>query len=277
MIKAAFEIQVDNRRTGKAPARSHMKMLQLGNYLKTDKPVPTKYDFWKGKVPFLPYDVGNNEYGDCTFASQALLAQRMERREQRKTVQIPKNSIVQAYFTLTERLYGSGDTGAYEMDALNNWRNPDYTFRDSKGRPHTIDAYVKINHSSIPEVQTALYLSQAKGIKVCFNLPFAWAYVDNNIWDIPEGQAPIGQYMPGSWGGHSMMADATYDEWGLVLPSTWNQPPGKISWRAFAIYADEAYLCIDSINAWKKQKVSKLINLDALKSDVNSVSGLKIK
>lgn len=271
------EIKVDTRRTGKAPAKSHLKMLQLGNYLKTDRAIPPSFDFWKGRKPFVPYDVGNNEYGDCTKASQALLAQRMEREEQNKTIEIPKQSIIDSYLALTQRLYGGGDTGAYELDALNSWRNPDTTFRDTKDRPHTIDAFMRINHGNIDEVKAALYLSKAGGIKVCFNLPMAWAYRTDNVWDIPEDQEPVGDYLPGSWGGHSMMATSKWDKDWLWLPSSWNMPDGKVSWRAMSIYCDEAYLVVDSVNAWKKRKLGNIIDLNALKADVNMVSSTKIK
>jgi hypothetical protein len=158
---------------------------------------------------------------------------------------------------------------------LNNYRNKDYTFRDKYGRPYTIDAYTAINHRNIQEVKNAIYLSGAKGIAVCFALPLAWARLTHGTWDIPEGQQPIGDWLPYSWGGHSMWSIAKYDEWGLTLPSTWKMPDGKISWRAFSYYCDEAYLIIDSVNYWKKT-LSKEFNVKKLIGDVNDVSDVKI-
>ena len=256
-----------------------MKQLQLGNYTTIDAPAPKAYNFWKGKKPFKVRDMGNNEYGNCTIASQVLLGERMERIEQRRTILITREEIIRVYMAMGERLYGGGDNGAYETDALSNWRNPDLTFKDTKGRPYTIDAYVRINQSNPESIKNAIVLSAAHGIKVCFNLPWAWAIQQSLDWDIPEGQMPIGDYLPGSWGGHSMTAVA-YDENWVYIPHTWGIPMGRISWRAFLTYCDEAYMVIDSINSWKKrlqaEPANASINLDAISSDVNQVSSQKI-
>lgn len=265
------------KRLGKAPARGNIKQLFLSNYLKKAVPVPAVYNYWAKKPPFQPYDVGNNEYGCCTFASQALLIQRMERIEQKATIQIPKQHIIDTYFALTQKLYGGGDIGAYETDALDNWRDPTRTLKGKTGRAYTIDAYTRINQANIEEVKQALFLAGAHGIKVCFNLPSAWSSLGTaQGWDLPAGQQLINEWVPGSWGGHSMMAAADWDENWLWLPSSWNEPDRRISWRAFATYCDEAYLCIDSVDAWRKKPHAKNIDLAGLKNDVNKVSSIKI-
>lgn len=271
--KIAFEVQQPDRRIGKAPSRSDMRSLMLSNYMKVTAAEPPKAtNFWKGKtaIPLNPF--GNMEYGDCTRASQANGALRMERIEQRKTIVIPEEEVVRVYFEMTKKYYGGGDSGAYEIDALNEWRRPDTTFKDSKGRPLTIDAYVRINQANIKEVKNAMWTAKAHGIKVCMNLPLAFS--EGTTWDIPEGQKLTGKYAVGSWGGHSMFAE-DYDQFGVIIP-TWDTKV-KVSWKAFATYADEAYLVIDSINNWKKRLTSKELNLSAIKADVNSVSSQKVK
>lgn len=266
------------RKLGKVNAvKGSMKTLHLSSYAKAPLIIPEVYDYYKNKKPIPIQDWGNNDNGDCTIASQGEGAQFMERQEQRKTVVIPKENIIETYYNMVERVYGvREDSGAYELDALNNWRNPDYTFKDSKGRPFTIDAYTKVNHSNISEVKKALYLSGAKGIKVCFALPWAWANSLDNVWDIPEGQKLTGDWTPYSWGGHSMWVISKWNKDWLWVPSSWNMPMGKISWRAFAIYADEAYMVVDSVNQWKKRLDKKDFNLSKLVSDVNMVSDIKI-
>lgn len=269
---------ITQRRLGKAPARGHAMMLNFSDYAKKSIAIPETYNYYKRKVPVPVQDWGNTEFGDCTIASQGILSQYMERQEQRRTVAITRDSIIDTYFNMVERVYGSReDMGAYEIDALNNWRNKDYTFKDVKGRAYTIDAYTRINHSNISEVKKALFLSGAKGIKVCFSLPWAWAIQDASLWDIPENSKLTGDYAVGSWGGHSMTAIANYDTNFLTLRHSWNIPDGKISWRAFAAYCDEAYLVIDSVNDWKKKLNKKEINFSALVSDVNMVSDVKIE
>jgi hypothetical protein len=265
----------EDKRLGKAPAKSHPKMLSFSDYVKADVPVPERTRFWRDRAPFPIRHFGNTQYGDCTKASQALFAMRMERIEYRKTISIADDEIVNNYLAMTARLYNGGDTGAYELDALNEWRNPDLTFRDTHGRPMTIDAYTSINHRNIQEIKKAIHFSASHGIKICFNLPYAW--IRTLDWDIPEGQAPIGEYMPGSWGGHSMCAARDYDKNYLYLDHTWNAPAGRISWRALSIYCDEAYSIVDSAAAWRKRLPKKEMNMAALISDVNSVSDIKIK
>jgi hypothetical protein len=269
------EETVEGKRLGKAPARSHLLQLNLSDYLKKDVAVPKVYNYWAKRKPFQPYDVGNNEYGCCTIASQVLLAQRMERIEQNRTIVIPKDNILKTYFDLTKRLYGGGDTGAYELDALNNWRNPDLTFRDDKKRPYTIDAFVRVNQANIDELKKALFLAGAHGMKLCFNLPWAWS--QTLVWDLPEGQQLIGDYLPGGWGGHSTSCISRWDENWLWFPSSWKTVDIKVSWKAIAAYSDECYLPVDSVNAWKKKPAAKIIDLKKLVSDVNMVSSQKIK
>lgn len=277
-IKQDFSISTGKeRRLGKGAAIGSTKLLTFSKYDKNKAvEIPETYNYYKGKKPVPVQEWGNNEYGDCTIASQGIGAQHMERVEQRKNVIISKQSIVDTYFNMVERVYGSReDSGAFEMDALNNWRNKDYTFRDSKGNPFTIDAYTRINYADLDEVKRALLLSGSHGIKVCFALPLAWA-TSSLDWDIPEGQQPVGAYRPYSWGGHSMWAISHWDKNWLYLPSSWNEPMGRISWRAFAIYCDEAYSVIDSVNAWKKRVGAKAFNFKALVSDINDVSDVKI-
>jgi hypothetical protein len=273
--KVHYEQEVEGKRIGKAPAKSHPLMLNFSNYAKADIIIPEKTSFWKNRTAFPIRHYGNTMYGDCTKASQAILATRMERIESRITIMITDEEIINNYLAMSQRLYGGGDNGAYEIDALSEWRKKDLTFRDVKGNPLTIDAFTRVNHGSIAEVKKAIFLGGAHGIKVCFNLPAAWQRT--LTWDIPVGQQPVGIYLPGTWGGHSMAAVRDYDKDWLYLDHTWNTPAGKISWRAFSIYCDEAYSVVDSISAWRKRLSNKEMNISKLVSDVNVVSSTKIK
>jgi hypothetical protein len=263
-----------SKKLGKAKVKGSTKLLSLAPFLKEGEvKIPPKFNFWEKRKPFPEESFGNTRYGSCTKSSQALAAMRVERIEQRRTIDFDDQEIIDNYLAMTSRLYGGGDTGAFELDALSEWRKPDLSFRDKKGRPHTIDAYVALNPRNLEELKKAIFVSGAHGIKVCFNLPAAWS--NTLFWDIPEGALPIEQFEPGSWGGHSMFSPA-YDEEGLILPHTWNLPDGKITWRGVAQYCDEAYLIIDSVNAWKKRKAASAINFKALVSAVNEVSSQKI-
>jgi hypothetical protein len=275
-MQIATEINVDtSKRLGKAPAKGSPMLLQLGTFLKAEPKLPEKTNFWTKKAAFPLRSFGNTQYGDCTRASQALLSMRMERLECKKTPVITDEEVVRVYTEMCHRLYGADDTGAYESDALSEWRKPELTFRDAKGRPLTIDAYTAINHRDVNEVKKALFLAGAHGIKVCFNLPNAFSD-HTDVWDIPAGQQLTGPYVPGSWGGHSIAA-VDYDTFGVRLVHSWGVPDGKISWAAFTAYADEAYMVIDSIDSWKKKKLDKYVDLKAIKAQVNAASTQKIK
>ncbi len=265
---------ITDKKLGKLPAKSSEKALMFANYLpKKAIKLPSATNFWKERAPIPIRMFANDVYGDCTRASQAIAALRMERIETRKTIEIADSEVVRVYFEMTKKYYGGGDTGAYEEDALSEWRKPDCTFRDSLGRPLTIDAFTRINQANLTEVKTAIFTSGAHGVKMCFNLPAAFA-TQTQVWDIPKGQPLMDDYLPGSWGGHSVYVE-DYDAFGVWVP-TWDLKI-HISWAAVSAYADESHVIIDSINSWKKKKFAKQLDLGALRADVNAVSSFKIK
>jgi hypothetical protein len=278
---AANEQSIMNgRRLGRMPARATRKALMFRDFVKFLK-IPVSQTYWRSRKPIPIRSYGNNSNGCCTIASQAVLATRMERLEQKRTIQLTDEEILRVYYALTQRLYGGGDTGAYETDALDNWRNPDLTFRDPQGNPLTIDAYLRLNASDHDEVKLALALSGAKGIKLCFNLPAAWsqpAFDPPATWTATTGAA-IGPWMPGSWGGHSMTAHG-YTREGVLLDQTWDTPPNLVTWEAMSTYCDEAHVVIDSLDSWRTQLRAagrtRELNLGDVRDAVNAVSAIHI-
>lgn len=265
---------IPQMRLGKLPAKHDLRTLQFADFLTKPTPPPAT-KFWDGqKVKFPLRSFGNNQYGDCTRASQAEMQLHMEYLETGAFPTITDAEIIRVYNIMESDLYGGGDNGANELDALNYWRRADKSFKDSKGNTYTIDAYTKVNHKKIDEVKLAIAMSGAHGIKVCFALPLAFQSAKNLVWDIPKGQKPTGKYKAGSWGGHSMFA-RDYDETWLYLPSTWAMPDGKISWAAFALYCDEAYSVVDSVDAWRKKNAPGF-DVETLVQKVNEVSSVKI-
>ncbi len=266
-----------DKKLGRLPTRSDPRALMFARFTTEPTVLPEATNFWTNRAPFPLRSFGNLDYGDCTRAKQANAHMRMERLECRRTPKIADEEVVRVYFAMTERLYGGGDTGAYETDALSEWRKPDLTFKDTKGRPLTIDAFLRINAGDQRELRAGLYTAGAHGIAICLNLPAAWQRIGPpDDWDLPQGQQPIGTYLPGSWGGHSMWAD-DYDATGIWLDHTWELPRQRITWRAAAVYLDEAHICIDSFDAWRvRQGRAKGIDFAALKKAVNRVSSKKI-
>lgn len=268
-----------DRRLGRLPLKTTRKALQFVDFFRFVD-IPKTSSYWRRKSPVPVRTFGNNEYGNCTRAKQAYAIVRMERIEQKRTVEITDEEVVRVYQEMILREYGSTeDNGAYEDDALRAWRNPEHTIRDTKGNPYAIDAYLRINALNHQEVKAGLALSASKGIAVCFNLPAAWLDVDPPAkWDVPEGQALIGKWMPGTWGGHSCWLLNDYTEEDVMVDDTWGKGPRRVTWRAMAAYMDEAHLVVDALNSWRKQSTSSKVKraLSDVRDAVNEVSSLQI-
>jgi hypothetical protein len=283
---APNEVQpVEGRRLGRLPHKSTRSVLSFASFFQFLS-VPEKTNYWinKSKKPLPRRTFGNDRYGNCTRAKQAYASIRMERLEQKRTIDFTDDEIIRVYEEMSNRRYGGGDNGAYEDDALNDWRNPDYAARDTKGNPYTIAAYLKIAASNQKELKAGLALSPAHVLPFCLNLPAAWQDMDD--WDVPEGQPLVGPWMPGSWGGHSMNG-IDYDKGWWYTDDTWAFGVRKISWAGMAAYCDEAHLILDSVNAFKKRlktlpasfesAVETRGIIDDIVDAVNNVSSLKIK
>lgn len=265
------------RRLGRLPMKTTRKALLFSDFFKFVK-LPPKQEYWTKKTPLPLRTFGNTSYGCCTIAKQAVASMRMERIEQRKLIDISDEEVIRVYLDLSERLYGGGDNGAYEDDALTNWRDPTKTFRDAAGHPYTIDAFLKINAANHDEMRAGLVLGAPKGIAICLNLPAAFARLEPPAeWHVPAGNALIGEWMPGSWGGHSLFCNG-YNSRGLILDHTWGVPNNLLTWEAAAAYCDEAHLLIDSVDTWRKKTTDRKIKsaLSAVTEAVNSVSAIQI-
>jgi hypothetical protein len=272
-------------RLGKMKMKGSTKALLFADFLKANQPDPPKsFNFWKSRNKLHPFPLrmfGNDTNGNCTIASQANMMMRMERLETRKNPEITDNSVLSAYYDMTARLYGGGDTGAYETDALDNWRNPDWTFKDTDGNPLTIVAFTRINNLDVRETKRAIWSSPSKGIKICFNLPLAWSNtISPGVWDAPPtGKQPIGEWAPGSWGGHSMYSYAYgYTEKGIIT-CTWNLIQ-LVTWAGVQLYGEEQHWILDAVDTFKK-KVKTDSGLQQVKigdviDAVNAVSSIKI-
>jgi len=279
MSPETTSVRREAKKLGRLPAKSDPRALMFRRFATAPKKLPEATSFWRRRGHFDLRTFGNNTYSDCTRAKQAVAAMRMARIESRRTPVIADEEVIRVYFDMTKRLYGGGDTGAYEQDALSEWRRPASTFRDTSGRALTIDAFTKINHSDQQEIREALFIAGAHGIAACFNLPAAWKTVNPPArWDLPDGHVALGEWMPGSWGGHSMWA-RDYDRDGLWVVHTWGLSDQLVTWRAVAAYMDEAYVVLDSMDYWRTKKpvASKYLDLVAIKKAVNQVSSHPLK
>lgn len=263
---------------GRLPAKSTPRALMFRDFVKF-LTLPKSQLYWQKRKPIPLRSYGNKDYGCCTIASQANLATRMELLETKRLINITDEEVVRVYFAMTTALYGGGDTGAYEDDALNRWRNPDLTFKDDKGHPLTIAAYLRLNAKDPDELKAAIALSGAKGIKICLNLPRRYERLDPPAeWDVPANSTLTGEDQPGSWGGHSLEVNA-YNQRGMFPDHTWDVPNNLLTWEAAAAYLDEAHVVIDSLDAWRQQlkgNTAARLNLADVRDAVNGVSSIRI-
>jgi hypothetical protein len=263
------------RRLGRLPNRAGRKALFVRDFVSFPSP-PARTHFWTRRAPFEFRSFGNTSYGSCTRSKQANAARRMERIETRHTPEITDEEVIARYVEMSARRYGGGDNGAFEVDALDDWRNPETTIHDVHGRALTIDAYLRLNPFDHHELQGAMAAAGAHGIAICLALPWAFQQQNGERWEIPAGQVLTGDWMPGSWGGHSMWA-IEYDATGLLLEHTWNRAPQWLSWDAASAYMDEAHLVIDSLDYWRAAKMLPARTLRKIRDAVNDVSTIPIK
>jgi hypothetical protein len=291
---------VEGKGLGKRPAINDARTLRFSRFAQVDK-IPKRYNPWGKRAPFQPRTFGNRFHGCCVRASQALHALRLERIETRATPKITDAELLRVYYDMTARRYGGGDTGAYELDGLNEWRNPDLTFRDTQGRPLTIDAFTSVDHRNHDELRAAIALAGRFGLKLCFALPRAvlrGEFDPPQVWDVPrDGEGKrlplVGDWEPYSGGGHSQYADR-YDEVGVTMVQSWYEGLGLpkeswptdeqlYTWDFIAAYCDEAYWVVDSLDQWRQkktdagfQKLKADVDLAGIVKAVNKVSRTKV-
>jgi len=269
---------------GRIAPKATPKALHLRQFLEMENLSPPKAtNFWRKRAPFKPGSWGNRVEGCCTIAKQVNMFRRFERLELRQTVSVDPNEVHRVYREMTSELYGGGDTGAYETDALDRSRRPEKCLHTPSGHPLLIDAYVRVDAWDQVAVRSAMSTAAGKGLAVCLNLPAAWASSpETGVWDLPSGTSATGRYEPGSWGGHSMWT-FDYDEVGPWLDHTWDRPSQQITWGAAAVYMDECHLVVDSVDEWRQKKKAEpasdlgYLDLDLLVEAVNDVSSQKIK
>ncbi len=108
--------------------------------------------------------------------------------------------------------------------------------------------------------------------KFCANMPNGWKG-QSAVWDAPADGVFIGNWLAGSWGGHSMCGTDGYDEDGVYV-QTWDDPPRLITWKGFAAFVDDAHPDRRG-DAWKK-RLARGFDAKRLVRDVNEASSQKV-
>lgn len=221
---------------GRAEVYHDPRTLRLANYLDDAvvlPEIPEQAD-WTANVATWPM-YANDRLGDCTIAAAGHMVQSWTAAASSPR-EPAEQDILDAYDAT-----GSGDTGRFEVDVLNYWRNTGIG-------GDRIAAYAYLDPQNLDHVHAAIWLFG--GVYAGVALPNTAK--GQTVWDVDGDPSVQGSdAFPGSWGGHAVpflgygaghLATVT---WGATLNLT----------DAFHLaYTDELYVPLSA---------------DFLKGDVN--------
>ncbi len=207
---------------GKLPARHDVRTLRFARYDRALPAPPATCDY-SIKVPSWPM-LGNDRYGDCTFAGAAHLSQCwVDNAGSTPGGFLPDDrAVVAEYLAFT----GGEDTGCVELDVLKTWRADGIV-------GHKIGAFAALRAGDHDEAHDAVFLFGGAYLGVAMPL----SAQKQQVWDVPR-RGPIGRGSPGSWGGHCVVVVA-YDARGPIVV-TWGQLQ-PMTWAFYDAYVNEAY------------------------------------
>ena len=225
---------MDIFKLGKHPA-DHARlaaMPKLANYvnLSTLPSIPRAFDWsMRDGVP-LEYGMdGNDQYGDCPFASACHQIGTWTGQTGTEQVGTAADALdAYARFTGFNPADPSTDNGANMLQVALQWRTMPIMGR-------TIKAFATVDMKRPDLVAAAANLFG--GVWVGWALPAAWQGSDEWM----TGPSTEGQWAPGSWGGHATHLS-------LVSPAmfgvkTWGQHM-CVTPKALATYCDEGYVLL---------------------------------
>jgi hypothetical protein len=254
-------------RLGKHDYRYDEKTLKLSAALSPTLAVPHRYDFDLGRRRFPLEMWGNDQWGDCVKVAQSNGVIRLERIEQRHTLPITADTVVEAYKAQTgaQAPGDPNDTGLVMLDNLRSWRKDGYTVGK---RAYKIAAFGELDPHDSLQLKAGIFLFH--GTQFGFSLPRACqAMTATGIWDYNGGSGP--EWQPGSWGGHAVFSKA-YDESTFEV-LTWGQRVTVTS-RFVDRYCDEAWAVVDSFDSWRHRPE---IDIDAVIQHLHDVGATNIE
>lgn len=244
----------ENKLLGAKEKKFDARNLMMTTFVDLSKSPPVNFNLEKRyKRPFSPYHT--QRMGSCTISSQAEALRHWERAEQfGRDIFIPEDIIDARYVDLSNRLYGGGDNGAYELDALKDFKETGFKFNK---RQYKIDAFTEV---PIADAELLKYaISNFRGIKIC-------VAVTNTMYN-SSPEAVVDDDTSQVIGYHSMYGMGYETAAGMWIVHTWNRPPQLFTWAYIKNRATEAYTCVDSKNV----KIQEIVNLKKLHAAVTEV------
>lgn len=242
-------------RLGKQAHRYDSRTLALGDFIQ-HTPLPAYHDFDKRRAAFPLKVWGNDAWGNCVIVGQAHHMTRLERIEQRRTLPITEDDVVDRYKALSgaQEPGDRNDVGLVVLDALKRWREGwqlDFS-RSDPPRDYKISAYGELDPHDLWQLRAAVFYLH--GVQFGFWLPLTaqdGLNSENPTWDyIPTGDE---RERPGTWGGHLVYSKA-YNSDGSFEILTWGMKV-RVTPAFIDHYCDEAWAVVDDFDAWRNRPI----------------------
>lgn len=234
--------------------------LKMARFISDEITAPPTFNVDKGKKPFPTNMWGNNAWGDCVLATRANEQLRFERIEQRRTIPMTDQIVIDKYKEMTgsQSPGDARDQGLVMLYANRDWRKAGWKVGT---RNYNIYAYGELdphNHEQLRQACFAL-----AGLQFGFALPVGIQGKQGWIYNGETG----GEWEPGSWGGHAVYC-LGYDQNGMTI-MTWGYKC-KVNWAFIDKYADEAWAIVDNADAWRIKQTVDVAKLSAALSQITS-------
>jgi hypothetical protein len=236
------------------------RTIQFADFMRDPVPIPTTFDFDKGRTEF-PLSAWGSERQKCdVVASQANQLLRFGRIEEKRTIPLESQDVIRRYRSLA-RVKKSGDENDIGLSALNamkRWQKQGWML---KGRNHKILAYGELDPRERDLLRTAIYFF--RGIHLGFWLTRATSML--TTWDFT---GEIGEdWKAGTLGGCLAYCKA-YNEFGYQI--LYQGKTIFVTNEFVDQFSDECWVCIEEIDYWIRQAldIEKLsVLLPALTTD----------
>lgn len=213
------------------------RTLRLSSYTTDELPAPPAKLSWMGKITEWPV-LGNDRVGDCVLVSCAHKVQTWTAYSRGAEVLVPERDVIAAYSAITgydpRRTAPDGsnptDNGTQSLAAMKYWRSTGIG-------GHQIAAYMKLDHTDLAEVRTAMNLFG--GVYIAAQLPLAASdqFRARKPWTVTRGS----RGRRGSWGGHAMHCGA-YNATGFETATWGRRQRMTLGW--WNTYVAEAFVAI---------------------------------
>lgn len=217
-------------------AASPPRAKHLLRYLGVSRaPVPVSYD-WSDVV--LAWGMlGNDTVGDCTIAAVGHAIDLWTAAAGKPRLMTAAEAL-SGYSAATGYLPAdpATDQGADPQDILQWWCGHGFL---AGAQNDNLAGFASITPTNKDEISRSIY--ELGGAYLGIELPAAIeaAFADpTQEWDLPAGQSLSGLWLPGSLGGHAILA-VGYDSAGVIFIS-WGARY-RMSWPFWLAYGSEAY------------------------------------